>query len=310
MTNKKYIVYEHLFPNGKRYIGITSKSPEKRWENGSGYTKDKQPAMHNAIQKYGWDNIEHHILFTDLTFDEASLKEKELIAKFKTNCKRYGDDYGYNMTDGGDGTCGHVVSTESRKLMSEKAMGRNKGVDNHMSTPVICDGKIYESLNDFCVKHTLKDATVRKWLKGECTMPQEWYDKGLKYINEQTNIKRRTQEFIRPLECDGVVFNSQVELARYLDVDKVNLCLWINGIHNPPAHIACKKIKYVDEADYIDFNIQTNGTKKQVIFDGDIYQSQRALAKALNVTPQQLSDWLNKPNKMPQKYIGRIKYVK
>jgi hypothetical protein len=70
-NNKKFCVYEHLFPNGKRYIGITSKRPEARWEGGTGYDKDHQPVMYNAIQKYGWDNIEHNILFTDLTEEKA-----------------------------------------------------------------------------------------------------------------------------------------------------------------------------------------------------------------------------------------------
>lgn len=85
---------------------------------------------------------------------------------------------------------------------------------------------------------------------------------------------------------------------------------WLNGTHNPPPHIACKKIKYIDEKDYIKFEVQNSGVKKQVVFDNDTYPSQRALATVLNITPQQLSEWLNKPNKMPSKYVGRIKYVK
>lgn len=40
-NNKKFCVYEHLFPNGKRYIGITSKNLEARWENGNGYHQKK-----------------------------------------------------------------------------------------------------------------------------------------------------------------------------------------------------------------------------------------------------------------------------
>lgn len=36
-SNKNFCVYEHLFPNGKRYIGITSKNPKARWENGNGH---------------------------------------------------------------------------------------------------------------------------------------------------------------------------------------------------------------------------------------------------------------------------------
>lgn len=37
-NNKKYCVYMHTSPSEKRYIGITSQSPEARWrKNGAGY---------------------------------------------------------------------------------------------------------------------------------------------------------------------------------------------------------------------------------------------------------------------------------
>lgn len=32
-----YIVYKHTTPCGKVYIGITSKTPSQRWQNGKGY---------------------------------------------------------------------------------------------------------------------------------------------------------------------------------------------------------------------------------------------------------------------------------
>lgn len=69
--------------------------------------------MRNAINKYGWNNIEHVILFEGLTQEEACNKEIELIAEYKTNIHRYGNKYGYNMTDGGEGTFGHKVSDET-----------------------------------------------------------------------------------------------------------------------------------------------------------------------------------------------------
>ena len=103
MKDKKFCVYVHKFPSGKLYIGITSKIPKKRWQNGTGYDKEHQPVMYNAIQKYGWENVQHIILFDNIIFEEACSKEQELIKKYKTNCKRYGDKYGYNMTDGGGG---------------------------------------------------------------------------------------------------------------------------------------------------------------------------------------------------------------
>ena len=36
--SETYSVYEHICPNGKRYIGITSRNPKLRWgKNGIGY---------------------------------------------------------------------------------------------------------------------------------------------------------------------------------------------------------------------------------------------------------------------------------
>lgn len=36
-----YIVYKHIAPNSKIYIGITKMNPLKRWDNGRGYSTNK-----------------------------------------------------------------------------------------------------------------------------------------------------------------------------------------------------------------------------------------------------------------------------
>ena len=79
-----YCVYCHInLVNNKKYIGITKQRPQDRWrENGKGY--QGQTKFWNAIKKYGWDNFEHIILFTNLTLEEANYKEKELIDYFDT----------------------------------------------------------------------------------------------------------------------------------------------------------------------------------------------------------------------------------
>lgn len=150
MKNKKFCVYIHLFPNGKRYIGITSKRPNARWENGAGY-KEGSP-MRNAINKYGWNNIKHIILFEGLTQEEACDKEVEPIAKYKTNIYRYGNAYGYNMTDGGDGAVGHKLSEEKIEKMRQRLLGKT-GKECSNSRVVVCDGVEYESLTDFKIKN-------------------------------------------------------------------------------------------------------------------------------------------------------------
>lgn len=36
-----YYVYIHTCPNGKRYVGITTKNPKYRWSKGNGYKPNK-----------------------------------------------------------------------------------------------------------------------------------------------------------------------------------------------------------------------------------------------------------------------------
>ena len=93
----KYCVYKHTAPNGKVYIGITSRKPEKRWRHdGSGYSTS--PHFHSAIKKYGWENIEHEILITGLTKDEAGEMERKMIEKYNSTDRRFG----YNEKTGGE----------------------------------------------------------------------------------------------------------------------------------------------------------------------------------------------------------------
>lgn len=89
-----YCVYEHLFPNGKRYIGITSTKPEVRWRNGKGY--ETQTKIARAIEHYGWDNIQHNVIADNLTKDQAATLERYLIASLDTI------DNGYNVAIGGE----------------------------------------------------------------------------------------------------------------------------------------------------------------------------------------------------------------
>lgn len=104
-----YKVYIHVFPNNKKYVGITSRSLQERWCDGKHYSG----AMKNAVNKYGWKNIKHFVYKQELTEEQAKLKEKEFIAKYKTMDSRYG----YNLTAGGDGSCGYKHTAETKEKM-------------------------------------------------------------------------------------------------------------------------------------------------------------------------------------------------
>ena len=76
-------VYKHTLPDGKVYIGITSKSPSERWEDGFGYKEQHHFFKH--IVKFGWDNIEHKIVTEGVSEKTARLIEKELIKEAGTS---------------------------------------------------------------------------------------------------------------------------------------------------------------------------------------------------------------------------------
>lgn len=117
-----YNVYIHIFPNSKVYIGITSQKPKRRWNNGQGYKNNQY--MTNAIMKYGWDNVIHKILYTNLKKEEAEEIEIKLIKEYKADNKRYG----YNIEYGG---CHNGKTSEiTRKRISEA----NKGKHNSPKT--------------------------------------------------------------------------------------------------------------------------------------------------------------------------------
>lgn len=103
--------------NGKRYIGITSRNPLKRWSNGKGYYKNKH--FYDAILRYGWDNFTHLILYSGLTNQEACDIEQKLIRKYHTQDK----NHGYNLTSGGEY---FKHSEESKRLMSERRKGKGR----------------------------------------------------------------------------------------------------------------------------------------------------------------------------------------
>lgn len=127
-----YTVYMHICPNGKKYIGITGQQVERRWNHGEGYSH--QRLFYRAILKYGWNNIEHKIIKTNIDKLEAENIEKSLIEKYSTT----NPDFGYNITRGGDGgALGVSPSKETRKKLSKasrKSWQNNERLEKQRKT--------------------------------------------------------------------------------------------------------------------------------------------------------------------------------
>jgi hypothetical protein len=82
-----------VYPSNKVYIGITKLNLIKRWQ---GYINNTY--FFRAILKYGWNNFQHEILYSELSEKEAKQIEICLIAYYNST----DHNYEYNKTKGGD----------------------------------------------------------------------------------------------------------------------------------------------------------------------------------------------------------------
>lgn len=96
-----WTVYCHTHvESGRRYIGITRQTWQKRWKNHISAAKSaKGGRWHfpNAIRKYGPEAFSHEILAICNTLEEANRIECSKIEEFKTRDPRFG----FNLAEGG-----------------------------------------------------------------------------------------------------------------------------------------------------------------------------------------------------------------
>lgn len=170
IENGNYCVYVHTSPSGKKYVGQTRTKPEYRWgKDGNGYLQVKngkyiQPIFAHAILKYGWENIDHEIVASNLTKEEADNFEKLLIEKLNTMNSKYG----YNLREGGHNSHiseeqkrkisetlkGNIISDSTRKKLSDSMKGKLLGENSPCAKKIVqydMQGnlmKIWSSISD------------------------------------------------------------------------------------------------------------------------------------------------------------------
>lgn len=110
-------LYRHirLDNNTPFYIGIGSDNKYKRANESIGRNK----WWKSISNKYG---IEVQIMLDDLSWDEACIKEKEFISLYGR--KDLGKGNLVNLTDGGEGCFGRIMSAESIAKISKSNTGK------------------------------------------------------------------------------------------------------------------------------------------------------------------------------------------
>lgn len=184
-----YTVYMHKNKvNGKVYIGITGQKPKIRWNNGTGY---RNSYFSNAISKYGWDNFEHIILFSNLTKIEACKKEIELIKFYKSNDK----EHGYNIASGGEINNGYHLSEQKKRHLSEINTG-SLHPQYHKKKSNETKKKISEARKGmvFSKEHREKLSNAKKGKKALNRKPVNQYDLSMNFIKHFNSLQEAQDE--------------------------------------------------------------------------------------------------------------------
>ena len=205
-----YTVYQHKNKiNGKIYIGITSQKPEDRWGS-QGCNYKSSPHFYSAIQKYGWDNFEHNILFTDLTKEQACLKEQELIKEYNSMNR----EFGYNSTSGGDI---FTMNEETKQKISQAMIGNQNGLGHPCSEEK--KEKISNAQKDrkFTEEHKQKLSEAAKNRHVPCSEEKK------QILKEKSHKKSVYCE-----ELDKI-FESVQECSRQLGIPATNISKLCNG---------------------------------------------------------------------------------
>lgn len=254
--NNKFCVYIHVTPSNKKYIGITSKPTNKRWENGSGYRNNRH--FYNAIQKYGWNNIQHIIVAENLDLEEATNLEIKLIAKYKTDNPLYG----YNHTTGGE--INQVFTEETRKKMSDSAKIRvstEKGKENMIraiaasklnphGNKVVYDGVVYDSIKKCGEAIGINPKMLSCYLTGSRSFEESLKNKGIGYYGVKAHYEEAKTTHDKPVICDGIIYKTCAECNRAYRLRNGAIKEYLSGCTKMPRKFKDLGLRYIEYKRY------------------------------------------------------------
>lgn len=156
---------------------------------------------------YNAHNCKSRKLFEHLSEKDAFSKEKEIIKYYKenTNYKLT------NLTDGGDGSSGLIVTEEYRNKMRNLVMGKNNPNYGHKWTKEM--------------KQELRNKMIGRY-DGE---------NNPNYGNRWTKEQRERHNKAKKVICDGKEFITLTECAKYYGVKYTTMQGWINHKNNMPT---------------------------------------------------------------------------
>lgn len=319
-TQKKWCVYVHISPSGKRYIGITCRKPNERWKNGKGYIDS--PYFYNAIQKYGWDNFSHIILKDNLEEQEAKQMEIDLIAEFDSTNR----DKGYNISKGGDGVSGVQRFGEENSFYGKHHSDETKGLLSELRGIPVCqfdldmkfikeyrsaklaenETGIYQSMILGCCHKSFgyKTAGGFVWIF-KSDLPNIDFDEYKKWLNHEKMPKRICQYSLNAVFIRE--FDSIADASNFTGIPASNLSLAVSGKYKQAGgylwalkgveHIKPYKKPCCREVCQFSLNMELL----------NVFESRVTAGNSIGVTPQAIGCACNSKTNISHGYIWKFK---
>lgn len=181
--------------NGKCYIGKTNNISQRKNRHRRNAFVDKNTLpFYNALRKYGEDNFEFSILdefhLEDIIFD----LEIFYISAYKSN----NQNYGYNITSGGEGSTG-TKHNENQKRANKLKIGEANGNSKLNNTTAVLAYNDYKSeqytIKDLSIKYSVSHITMERLLSGRSWKHLNLDIKSLHYIKKQNIILSHKREY-------------------------------------------------------------------------------------------------------------------
>jgi len=207
--------------NHKKYIG-QAQDMYSRWKNHIwklNNNRHHNKYLQNSWNKYGENNFKFDIVEI---CNSEKLNELEVyyIDKLNTYCK----NNGYNLTFGGEGTIGHILSDEVKELIGSYHKGKIITQEHKDSLSKQFSG---EGNPFYGIKHTDETKNIISEKRKELCL-----SKG------GNNIKAKK------VFCDGIIYDCAKDCADFHNIKSCTLRSWIRGDRLMPDKFKEMNLRY------------------------------------------------------------------
>ncbi|MBR1397428.1 MAG: GIY-YIG nuclease family protein [Selenomonadaceae bacterium] len=195
--------------NGKIYVGQTQRELEERMKE---HQRNSRPCyIDRAIKKYGIENFSVEVIEECDILDE--LNEREIFWIRELNCK-YSN--GYNLSDGGKGSTGYIITPELSLKLSELRKGRRNTPEQRAKISATLKGRIFSEetkrkISAAKIGHIVSEETREKLRKANLGKKATEATKAKMSVSSSTK---------RPVQCIemGKIFESITAAAKFFEI--------------------------------------------------------------------------------------------